>query len=53
MIDKITIITWVIFLVSMALFYFFGRFTLKLMRQHQDVYSLLFELEEQEKEKQR
>ena len=53
MIDKVAIITWGIFLFSMALFYFFGRFTLNLMRQHQNIYSLLFELEEQEKEKQR
>jgi len=53
LIDKITVITWVIFLFSMVLFYFFGRFTLNLMKQHQNIYSLLFELEEQEKEKRR
>jgi sensor domain CHASE-containing protein len=51
LIDQITVITWIIFLVSMVMFYFFGKFTVKLIKQHQDVYSLLFELEEQEKER--
>jgi sensor domain CHASE-containing protein len=51
LIDQITVITWIIFLVSMVMFYYFGKFTVKLIKQHQDVYSLLFELEEQEKER--
>ena len=35
----------------MVMFYFFGKFTMKLIKQHQDVYSLMFDLEEQEKER--
>ena len=35
----------------MIMFYLFGTFTVKLIRQHQDVYSLMYELEEQEKER--
>ena len=45
LIDRITVITWVIFLAAMAMFYLFGQFTVKLIRQHQDVYSLMYELE--------
>ncbi len=51
MIDRITVITWVIFLAAMIMFYLFGKFTVKLIRQHQDVYSLMYELEEQEKKR--
>lgn len=43
--------TWGIFIVSLFLFYLIGRFTLKLIRQHYDVYGLLYALEEEEKEK--
>jgi hypothetical protein len=50
LIDQITVITWIIFLTSMVMFYFFGKFTVKLIKQHQDIYSLMFDLEEQEKE---
>ena len=35
----------------MLIFYWFGRFTLKLIRQHRTIYDLLFELEEEEKRK--
>ena len=38
---------------SMALFYLFGRFTLNLIRQHRNIYGLLFALEEEEKRKER
>ncbi len=51
LIDNITLITLGLFLVSGIIFYWFGRFTLRLIRQHQDVQGLLYELEEQEKEK--
>jgi hypothetical protein len=33
-----------------VIFYFFGKFTVKLIRQHQDISSLIYELDEQEKE---
>lgn len=51
--DKITIMTWAILIFSIALFYLFGRFTLNLIRQHKDIYGLLFALEEEEKKKER
>ncbi len=34
---------------SIAIFIWFGRFTVKLIRQHRDIYSLLYALEEEEK----
>jgi sensor domain CHASE-containing protein len=52
-IDKVTLITWGIFLLAMAMFWWFGRFTLNLMRQHQNIYQLLFAIEEEEKERNR
>lgn len=51
MIDKITLITLGIFLVSMVIFAWFGKFTLNLIRQHNNIYSLLFALEEEEKKR--
>lgn len=51
MIDKITLITLGIFLVSLVIFAWFGKFTLNLMKQHNDIYSLLFALEEEEKKR--
>jgi biopolymer transport protein ExbB/TolQ len=51
MLDGVTLVTWAIFIFSILLFFWFGRFTLKLMRQHRDIYSLLFALEEEEKKK--
>jgi len=51
MIDKITLITLGIFLVSLVIFAWFGKFTLNLIRQHNNIYSLLFALEEEEKKR--
>lgn len=51
--DKITIMTWAILIFSIALFCLFGRFTLNLIKQHKDIYGLLFALEEEEKNKER
>lgn len=42
---------WGIFLFSVLLFWWFGRFTLRLIEQHRDIYGLLFEIEEEEKKK--
>lgn len=36
-------------LASMVIFYFFGKFTVKLIRQHQDISSLIYDFEEPEK----
>jgi hypothetical protein len=49
--DKVIIYTWGVFLFSMLLFYWFGRFSLRLIKQHKNFYGLLFELEEEEKKK--
>jgi len=49
LIDIVTVITWGLLLFSLIIFYFFGRFTVKLIRQHHDISSLLYEFEEQEK----
>jgi len=51
MFDKATLVTWAIFIFSIFVFFLFGRFTLKLLKQHRDIYSLLFLLEEEEKKK--
>lgn len=50
--DKVTLITLGIFIFSMLLLFWFGRFTLNLIKQHRNIYDLLFELEEEEKKKQ-
>jgi len=51
LIDKITVITWVIFLTSMVMIYYIRKLTLKLIRAHYNVYSIMAALEEQEKAK--
>jgi hypothetical protein len=51
LIDRVTVLTWGVLLFSLFLLYIFGRFTLNLIKQHRNIYHLLFELEEQEKEK--
>ena len=38
---------------SLIIFLWFGRFTLNLIKQHNDIYPFLYELEEAEKKKQR
>jgi len=50
LIDIVTVFTWGLFLASMIIFYFFGKFTLKLIRQHQDISSLIYDFEERENE---
>ncbi|MFQ6053410.1 MAG: hypothetical protein ACE5OO_04180 [Candidatus Bathyarchaeia archaeon] len=49
--DKVTLMTLGLFAFSMIVFVLFGRFTLKLIRQHRDIYSLLYALEEDEKKR--
>ncbi len=51
--DYVTGMTLLLFGISAVIFYWFARFTLKLIRQHYDIYPLLYELEEEEKRKQR
>jgi len=49
--ETVTLLTIVVFAFSVGLLYWFGRFTIKLIKQHYDIYPLLYELEEQEKKK--
>jgi hypothetical protein len=49
--DTVDIFSVVIILFSLGIFYWFGRFTVKLIRQHYDIYPLLYEYEESEKKK--
>lgn len=51
--DIVDIMSVVIIIFSLLVFYWFGRFTIKLIKQHYDIYPLLYELEEAEKEKKR
>ena len=49
--DMIDMASVVIILFSLGVFYWFGRFTYKLIKQHHDIYPLLYGLEEAEKKK--
>jgi hypothetical protein len=49
--DVVLISTILIYAVSIGLFIIFGKFTLKLIRQHYDIYPLLYDFEEAEKKK--
>lgn len=49
--DKVTLMTLGILLFSLLVFYWFWRFTRKLMKQHYNIYDLLIALEEDEKKK--
>mgnify|MGYP006910659808 CR=1 FL=1 len=51
LLDSVTLATIGIFAFSLAVFYLFARFTAKLIRQHRNVYGLLYALEEEEKKK--
>jgi len=51
--DSVTLITLGILAFSLVVFYFFARFTAKLIRQHRDIYSLMHALEEDEEKKRR
>jgi hypothetical protein len=51
MIDTITLISLFFLAVSGGIFWYFGRWTVRLIRQHNDIYPLLYALEEEEKKK--
>jgi hypothetical protein len=51
--DMVDVLSFVIILFSLGVFYWFGRFTQKLIKQHYDIYGLLYDMEEIEKEKKR
>ena len=52
MIDTITVISLFFIAVSVGIFWYFGRWTVRLIRQHQNIYPLLYALEEEEKKRQ-
>jgi len=49
--DMVDVLSVVIILFSLGVFYWFGRFTQNLIKQHYDIYGLLYDVEEMEKEK--
>lgn len=51
--DTVFLLSLFFIAVSLGVFYWFGKFTLNLIKQHYNVYPLLYELEEQEKNKKR
>ena len=51
--DIVDILSIIIIIFSLGVFYWFGRFTQNLIKQHYDIYGLLYDMEEIEKEKKR
>ena len=51
--DSMLVYTVLIYLAAFIMIAWFARFTLNLIKQHKDIYPLLYELEEVEKKKQR
>ena len=49
----VDVLSFIIILFSLGVFYWFGRFTQNLIKQHYDIYGLLYDVEEMEKEKKR
>ena len=51
--EMIDIMIWVVTLFSLGVFYWFGKFTQNLIKQHYNINGLLYEMEEHEKKKRR
>ncbi len=51
--NMIDIISVVIIIFSLGVFYWFGRFTQNLIRQHYNINGLLYDMEEADKKKRR
>ena len=51
--NMIDIMSIVIIIFSLGVFYWFGRFTQNLIKQHYNINGLLYEMEEAEKRKKR
>ena len=49
--DVVIIYTILIYVAAFLMIAWFARFTMKLMRQHNDIYPLLYDLEEADKKK--
>ncbi len=52
-IDIVLVYTILIYLAAFAMLAWFARFTIKLIKQHNDIYPLLYDIEEAEKKKKR
>lgn len=51
--NMVDILSVVIIIFSLGVFYWFGRFTQNLIKQHNDINGLLYAMEEDEKSKRR
>ncbi|MFA9494912.1 MAG: hypothetical protein ACERKS_03230 [Candidatus Bathyarchaeota archaeon] len=51
--NMIDILSVVIIIFSLGVFYWFGRFTQNLIKQHYNINGLLYEMEEADKKKRR
>lgn len=51
--DKIDILSYFFILISFGIFYWFARFTRSLIKQHYDLYPLMYDVEQAEKKKKR
>ena len=51
--NMIDILSVVIIIFSLGVFYWFGRFTQNLIKQHYNINGLLYEMEETDKKKRR
>jgi hypothetical protein len=51
--NMIDIMSVVIIIFSLGVFYWFGRFTQNLIKQHYNINGLLYEMEESDKKKRR
>ena len=43
--EMVDILSYIILLFSLGIFYGFGKFTKKLIKQHYDIYGLLYDME--------
>lgn len=53
LVDIILVYTILIYVAAIAMIAVFAKFTLKLIKQHNDIYPLLYDLEEMEKKNKR
>ncbi len=51
--EMIDVLSIVIIIFSLGVFYWFGKFTYNLIKQHYNINGLLYEMEEAEKKKKR
>jgi len=49
--DMVDVLSLVIIMFSLGVFYWFSKFTYNLIKQHYDIYGLLYDVEQIEKKK--